>query len=253
MRTSLASTQTPVAFAVPKELGGSQLSSALSLPEQSLKYDIYRMRMAQVKVLQARGYVIPEELTYLLSRETRDREKFAKFLERWNEEGHLDNDVYYYYDIFGMHGHSASDDLHSFLCDAETVGIVIVQMVRQTVVASANPQASLKLQIISTDEYKGELIYSGMQIEVLPYQRIYIDPTMHYKAASRYEVLPVSEATALLSSPKMRGAMFPHMGILDPLSLYMGMDKGDVLRLYNNSTCSGLTTSRVLYRSVVDT
>lgn len=260
---------------------------ALKLPGHSLQYDVYRMRLAQIKILQARGYAIPKSLQYLLSSQTRDKEKFTEFSRQWAEAPPVENGVYYYYDTFTLQliappalipltslssqlspptkatkEGTLSDSpvprrdlavLHSFISDVGTVEAIIVDMTRQTVIASADPRAFLNLQIIASDNYKGELIYGGMNIEVLPYQRIFVDPTTHRKAAAAYDVLPKLEANVLLSSPKMRGADFPRMGPLDPLTLYLGTDFGDVLRLYNNSTCSGLTTSRVLYRRVKET
>lgn len=225
------------------------MSSGSKLPVRSVVYDVYRMRLAQIKILQARGFLIPESFQYLLSPSTVDAEKFQQFSAIWQAAPPQEATVYYYYDIFVNSGGASLD---AFLCDIKHVDTIIVEMNRRVIVASASPNAFLNLQIITTEEYKNDATYRGANIEVIPYHRIFCDPTSHRRAAAAYQVLTDEERKALLGSEKMRGATFTHMSPLDSLSLYLGIDKGDAVRLWSNSTSGGLTTSRVLYRQVIE-
>ena len=200
------------------------------------------MRLAQVTILKARGYFIPQRLEYLVAN-TGDKAKFETFTatETIGEKEFLFEDTFGYAD-------QEEDSLISVVCYASFAESIAL-MHRERAVQS---KTHVNVQIITTDNittvYPADKFAS---IEIIPYQHIYINPITHVKAAGYSRVLPPQEKEIVAASYKSAGVEFQSMSQLDALTLYLGARSGDVVQTYSNSTPAGLLTSRVLYRKVV--
>ena len=199
------------------------------------------MRLAQMAILRARGYFIPQRLEYLVAN-TGDKAKFEVFMSTET----IGKNEFLFEDAFSYSGEE--DSLISVVCYASFAESIAL-LHRERAVQS---KTHVNVQIITTDNIT--TVYPAdkfANIEIIPYQHIYINPITHVKAAGYSRVLPPKEKEVVAASYKSAGVEFQSMSQLDALTLYLGAKSGDVVQTYSNSTPAGLLTSRVLYRKVV--
>jgi DNA-directed RNA polymerase subunit H (RpoH/RPB5) len=217
------------------------MSTVLQLPGPTEEYKVFRMRLAQVHILSARGYYIPPRLEYLLDN-TGDRAKFAAFTATEK----IGKNEIMFEDLFE---HSAMGEiLISVLCYASFAESLALKYREKGV----ETRSHVNVQIITTESVPP--VYPDDRfatIEIIPYQYIYINPITHDRAAGFSRVLPPDEAKVVRASYKLAGVEFQNILQTDALTLYLGAKSGDIVQTYSNNTPAGLTTSRVLYRRVV--
>jgi len=230
----------------------------MNLPGPSEEYDVYRMRLAQAEIIAARGYQIPDGMQYLVSEEGDDKQKFEYMLQ-YDQPVIRDPSKPWYYRTTlhrrvdqGENGNGI-ESLEAFVCAADQTDIIIHGMIKETVIETANMYVRINLLIITTQPYL-DLIPNDKfnDIEVIPYQSVYINPVQHYRGATGYTVLTEEEKQQFLSNPRMRGARPPRILVTDPLVTYLGLKKGDIFSYQNNNLSSGALSARMLYREVIE-
>lgn len=218
------------------------MSLVMGLPDRNLKYMLYRMRLGQIKMLNARGYAIPEKFQYLLNYNLGNRAKFEQF-SRSETPG---QGVHYFSDVFT----SSTRQITSVICDDKYAKQIIDDTIAEKVV-SADVPSRVDLQIITTKVIAEYFPGNDMVIlEVIPYHVLYIDPLTHFRASGWSVVLGEEEKQSVLESYRIAKVSFQVISSMDPLALQMGAQIGDIIRICSNNINSGSASSRILYREV---
>lgn len=226
------------------------------LPRPSLLYDIFRARMAQIKLLFHRGYLIPDKLKYLLDDDTLIKVKFNVMLESMgkNRKKYVEGESWRFNDIFelefDMDG-KYPESLICVICEGRQAHSVVSNIIND-LQKEKKGRNKHDIQVIVTKPTNAlkDLMTENVVIEVIPMQKIYTDVLSH-KLTSRMELVDDNVAYSILNSPNMIGRTFPSILQTDPVSIAMGLKKGNLIRIYNNMVYTGQTISRVTYRIVV--
>ena len=222
------------------------MSLVLGLPERLLQYKVYRMRLGQIKMMNARGYIIAEEQVYLLDSAIDDRSKYLQFCA----QEYIGTAAYYFSDVFE---HPTDQrEVTSILCTAKNAEDIIENIIAQAVVAPDMPTQYVDLQVITTDVI-GEYFPDSplTRVEIIPYHMLYIDPVTHMRASGWSSVLDDQRRQDVMDSYRAQKVSFVSIAAMDPLSLQLGARRGDIICVCSNNINSGALTSRILYREVV--
>lgn len=199
-------------------------------------------------MLNARGYTIPERFHYLLDQASNDRAKFEQF----NTTERPGIGRYYFSDVFLLRAsdESPSRELTSIVCEAKHA-IKIVDEIITAKVISAGEASRVDLQLITTNVTEEYFPNNPMvQLEIVPYQLLYIDATTHVRASGWSVILRGEERQSVKDSYRVAKVSFQRISLMDPLSLQLGARPGDIIRICSNNINSGLLSSRILYREV---
>lgn len=86
-----------------------------------------------------------------------------------------------------------------------------------------------------------ELVHDGIDVEIFRDTELAFNVTKHV-LVPKHERISEQEKNELLKQLRVRGNNLPFIKIDDPVSKYMGLKKGDVVRIHRNSQISENST-----------
>eukprot|EP01086_Lenisia_limosa_P016066 TRINITY_DN5615_c0_g1_i1.p1 TRINITY_DN5615_c0_g1~~TRINITY_DN5615_c0_g1_i1.p1 ORF type:complete len:203 (+),score=52.84 TRINITY_DN5615_c0_g1_i1:57-665(+) len=185
---------------------------------------LFRVRRTVVEMIVDRGYVVQEE----------DQGDATKFRERFTEMPNREDLA-----LLAVHKTDSEQKLFVFFINDEKVGVQPIRAVVDRMKADSAQHGIVVIRNKITPFAKQSLDrVEDLQIELFKESELLINITKHV-LVPKHVVLTPEEKEELLTTYKLRDSQLPRIQITDAVSRYLGLQRGQVVRITRPSETAG--------------
>jgi DNA-directed RNA polymerase subunit H (RpoH/RPB5) len=228
-----------------------------ALPEIDNNFYTFCVKKHTVLIVSERGYDIPEVEREIFLDARTQKSAYRAFLREYRTQG---KEVVKYpaldWDYPAGSGHGDTTTLKVRFC----LGLDLENRVTEEVTIKKNLESRRRKSPVEPTERHFLFILDGVAelkvaidshtiFETILFQQLYMDPRKHIYA-NRTELVPTEEASEIFGTKSMRGITCTQMSQRDPLTLFMGLEKGDIVREHHDNVYCGHPKATINYRVV---